>query len=217
MKLPPLFSHSTGNTWKGFTTLFCAFGSWWQSVKSLLSTLYNVCGLQFLQSFQPKTGCFCFTVPELPRLYNLVILSPDNFKRVFMRYWILNRNQWDISIHQRLEKLRAFAHIFPKVTLFKPTNTRVTEARARRMSNHHIPSVIQDLQNIALYMPLRMTTRTILNIRTICLMPALTKSYTDGLTFFTRYQYFHRAILQQNKRGKISASLQFERGTQWLF
>lgn len=213
MMLSPLFSHCPGDTRKGFTPLFCAFGSWWQSVKSLLSTLYNVCRLQFWQSFQPEAGCFSFTMPELPGLNDLVVFSPDNFKRIFMRYWILNCNQWYISIHERLKKLRAFAHITPKISFFKPTNTRVTKARARWMSNHHIPTIIQDLQNIALDVPFGMPAGTILNVRAVRLVSALAKGYTDGLTFFTCNKYFHNAILRQNKSRKISVSLQFSRGT----
>ena len=185
MTLAPLISHCGRDAGTGFTSFFCSLGAGRQSVKSLLSTLYNVCRLQLWQAFQPETGSLCFTMPELPRLYNLVILSPDNFKRVFMWYWILNCNQWNICIHQQLEKLRALAHITPKITPFKPTHAGITKARTWRVSNHHIPSIIQAFQYIPFYMPLRMTARAILNISTVRFVASLSKGYTNGLTFFT--------------------------------
>lgn len=212
MTLSPLISHCLGDTRIGFASLFRPFGSWRESVQSLLSSLYDVCRLQIFQSFQPKTGSFCFTMPELPRLYNLVILTPDNFQRVFMRDWVFNCNQWNICIHQQLEKLRAFAHIFPKVALFKPTHARIAKARTRRMTYHHVPSIIETFKNIAFYMPFRVSTRTILNIRAKSLMSAFTEGNTNGLTFFTRYKYFHGLFIHQNKQRIIATSLQFQRG-----
>lgn len=124
-------------------------------------------------------------MPELPRLYNLVVFAPYNFKRVFMRDWILNCNQWDICIHKQLEKLRAIAHISPKVTFFKPTYAGITKARTRWMTYHHIPSITQAFQHIPFYMPFRMAAGAILNIGTIRLMASLSKGYANGLTLFT--------------------------------
>lgn len=204
MKLPPLTSHSLGNTWKCFTSLFRPFGSRWEPVQSLLSSIYDVCRLQLWQARQPKAGGFCFTMPELPRLYDLVILAPDNFKRVFVRDWIFNSNQWDVCIHQQLEKLRALSHVTPEVTFFKPTYARIAKARAWRVCNHHIPSIIKAFQNIAFDMPFRMPTGTVLNIRTIRLMASIAKGYTNGLTLFASNQYFHDTFIQQKAYKNIA-------------
>ena len=52
----------------------------------------NLCRNKTRQSSQPQTSCFCLSVAELPRLYNLIVLTSDDLQCVwladgFHRYW----------------------------------------------------------------------------------------------------------------------------------
>jgi len=88
---------------------------------------FNLIGrFQFIQIFKPKAYRFCFTMPELMRLYYLIVFFTDDFNRVFMGYRIFNSLFLDRCFHNELEKLGGFLHFTPKVSFCEPTNTRIT-------------------------------------------------------------------------------------------
>lgn len=118
----------------------------------------DFCRGQRRQVFQPKAGPLSFAVTELPRLNALgeVFEIHDAILGVLVHHRILNRDPLNRRIPEVGKQRRAFVqrrpHFINRLAGWwrgQPANTRVAEARARRVRDHQqVPPVVQQIARI---------------------------------------------------------------------
>jgi hypothetical protein len=65
------------------------------------------------QAAEPQPRCLGLTVPELPRLDDLVLPAPDDLRGVAMHHRVLDGDLLDGSVEEGLEELRGLPHLVP--------------------------------------------------------------------------------------------------------
>ena len=106
-----------------------------------------LCGDQLGQVLQPQAGCFRFSVPELPRLDDLIGTTDG---RADDGHGILQCDPWNGGIQESAHKIQGRSLFLPLV--LEPPRSADGQMRAWWVGNHQIPSFIQDLQDVPLVM-----------------------------------------------------------------
>jgi hypothetical protein len=117
-----------------------------------LTPVNDIRRLEWWQRLKPETCFFGFTVPELPRLDDLVRLA---YIAGNDRYGILQGDLWDWCIQQDPDKLERLLLPSIRPLLLEPPRPRHGQVLTRRMCNHHVPPLIQDVAHIAAQVLLR--------------------------------------------------------------
>jgi hypothetical protein len=143
----PLFRHSLSDAKKGDASFFCLIFTAGHLPDLLLSPADNISGNKQGEIEQPQAGCLCLAVPKHPRLNNLIGLAinsghnADGIFKSLARYLGINKAHKKIN-RRLLSAVPAF--------LFKPLRSADGKVCAWRESNHHIPTIIKAIEDIAL-------------------------------------------------------------------
>jgi hypothetical protein len=110
-----------------------------------LPSIDNISGGKKRQVLQPETCCFCFSMPELPRLNDLIRLAnprADNANR------ILKSNVPDGGTKQVAHKLKRQTLLI--LLLVKPSCATDSQMRAWWVRNHQVPTIVEYVNHVAL-------------------------------------------------------------------
>jgi hypothetical protein len=160
----PLRGDSVCNTREGAGAFLPAIRSRGHHVYPSLTAFYDVRRDQLWETLEPQTGSLGFPMPEHPRLDHLVRLTDtagDDADGV------LNGDLGDRSIHEVLNELEAFLLVLApigvarvwssfrcrKVFVFRviqPANASYSQVGAGRVSDHEVPSIIDNVFDIPL-------------------------------------------------------------------
>jgi hypothetical protein len=141
-----------------------AIRAWRHHVNPSLAAFHNVRRDQLRKTLEPQAGSLGFPMPEHPRLDHLVRLTDtagDDADGV------LNGDLGDRSIHEVLNELEAFLLVLAtiwvarvgssfrgrKVFVFRviqPANASYSQVGAGRVSDHEVPSIIDNVFDIPL-------------------------------------------------------------------
>lgn len=116
----------------------------------------NVCRHQRRQATKPKTGGLDLTMPELPRLDNLVRLShmtADDGYRVF------KSDARDRRIQQTTHEFESLLLHTRSTFRCKVTSPRHGKMRTGRMRHHQVPTIANNVKNVTLVMSTRRFSR----------------------------------------------------------
>jgi hypothetical protein len=154
-------------------------------VYSVFSARYNISRLKFRQILEPKTGCLCFTVPELPRLDNLIGFAPlgrHYTDGVFYSYLFAGR------IGNRQKETDCFGLSAVFTFLAEPPCSANGQMGTGRKRYYHIPLArAQVWLNIADDMVLPGATTGWFDITRNSLMPVGSKRIPDFTVSFAGY------------------------------
>jgi hypothetical protein len=133
----------------------------------------HIAGLQTWQVLKPQASCLGFTMPELPRLDDLMgggNGAADDADRVLDAppiYWCR---------HQQAHKVEGF-RLFTLLAIKMPA-ARYRQMRAWRVGNHQVPAIAKHLFDWLLQVPLRVALAW-QQIAAKSKMPATPKGITD--------------------------------------
>ena len=162
---------------------------------SRLSPFHHVRRLQERKSLQPKTSCLGFTVSKLPGMDDLVGLA-NSARNDANR--ILERNPFYGGVHQLTNKFQR--RLLPTVSLFfrKVPCTRYCEVGAWRVSDHQVPFISKQRENI----PRNVERGTILTRQKIA-RPSIVTKISECLSYAPRIlapnEHFHPSLLSSSR------------------
>lgn len=174
--MPPLGRHSIGDALIGTGSFRCPRRGWWHPPYPVLSAGNDIGRHQLRKPFQPQACSFGFSMPELPRLDNLIrfaVQPRHNANGIFNGY------SKDGGIDYLHEK--SYGCLLPAIRTFssKVPGAADTDVRAFRMRDHTIPPVRQMLQYVPLNVPSRVAF-TWLQIARPRVMPKGAEGITDN-------------------------------------
>lgn len=143
--MAPLISHRFCDAMEGSAAFLPSVRAGGHPVNPVLSPVNHVGWGEVGEVLQPQAGGFGFAMPELPGLDDLIWLSDlraDDADR------ILYRNMLDRSLHKRLYEAQSLFLLC--LLVLEPPGARNGQVRARRVSNHQIPVVVDDVHHVAL-------------------------------------------------------------------
>ena len=114
-------------------------------MNSVLATGNDICWLKMWQIFQPKAGCFCFTMPKHPGLDDLIRFADsgtDNADRIF------ECNVLDRCVQEQAYEVEGIFLFLPLV--LEPPGATDGQMGARGMGNHEIPAIAEDVRDVTL-------------------------------------------------------------------
>ena len=136
---------------------------------------------QLRQSFQPQTSGLRFSMSELPRLDDLTWLP---YPATDDAHGILKGDFRNGSVEQPPNEIQR--GLLPTVGAFRRevTSAGHREVRTRRVSNHQVEPVPDDVEHIALVVRTRHVGGK--QVAGDCIMAALDESVADSARVFTR-------------------------------
>lgn len=114
-------------------------------MNSVLATGNDICWLKMWQIFQPKAGCFCFTMPKHPRLDDLIRFADSGTDNT---NWILKCNVLDRCVQQQAYEVEGIFLFLPLV--LEPPGATDGQMGAWGMGDHQIPAVTEDVRDVTL-------------------------------------------------------------------
>ena len=88
-------------------------------------------------------------MPVLPWVYDLGVLTAvQALDCVPVRDGVLDADARDIAVKQPVKKVARLIQLSPSfgVTV-QPSNARLADVRARRVSDHQVPSIVDDVED----------------------------------------------------------------------
>jgi len=190
----PLIGHCVGNALVGDRTSLLPCKTVFDSRRFIMHSRYSfindVGRPERRQPFQPKTRSLDLPMPELPRLNDLVWLSPVSRHQAD---GILYRDLWNIRVGEQHEQVCCLPLLH--LPVFPPSSSRNRQIGTWRVGNHQVPRVgirQQRIPSIAHDMELAAVCGRE-NIQGPCVVPFGTKSashYTGKFTCDQDFQVF---------------------------